>query len=99
MSKLFVFTFTVTHRVQLSASQIWPDEPRRGKTAADARQAVEYAGGPEEVLRSWSLDRPTLSDGVPMEDATIVDVRLAVRRRRSTRIRRPSLPRSPRGTR
>lgn len=81
MSKTFVFTFTVKHSVELTASQIWPDEPRRGKTAADALRVVEQAGGPELVLRSWGLDRPTLSD-VPMhEEPTIVDVKLVVRRR------------------
>jgi len=81
VSKLFVFKFTVAHTIELNAAQIWPDEPSRGKTAADARRVVESAGGPLAALRSWSLDRPTLSDGATNDDARVVEVRLSVTRR------------------
>lgn len=65
----FVFVFRVTHSVELTAGQVWPDgngpvEP----TVGDVRRAVERLGGAQAVLRGRLLDRESLNEAVPADE-------------------------------
>lgn len=98
----FLFTFTVSHTVELGVEDIWPDDqalgntlpskkaPRR-PTVDDVRRVVESCGGAAEVLGAWTLDRQRIGEHLRENESDVVlgDVTLDIKRLRRPRRQRP----------